>query len=127
VQAGLVARSLTRARATIVWHLHRQGPVTQQQLARTIGATARNVTALVDGLQESGFVHRDPHPGDRRAVLVRLTDTGMAVTEQLAADYAAGSAQLFAGLPPPQVRQFLATLDVLMGRLAPAATDDQDR
>ena len=122
MQAGLVARGLTRARATVIWHLHRQGPVTQRQLAQTIGVTARNVTALLDGLQESGFVRRDPHPGDRRAVLVRLTDAGVAVTQQLAADYQDGSAQLFAGLPVGQVQQFLATLDVLTARLAPAAT-----
>ncbi|MBQ0897098.1 MarR family transcriptional regulator [Micromonospora sp. U56] len=127
MQAGLVARGLTRARATVVWQLHRQGPVTQQQLARTIGVTARNVTALIDGLQASEFVQRDPHPQDRRAILVRLTDAGAAVTRQLAADYEAGSAQLFAGMPAEQVRQFLATVDSLTARLASAATGDRGR
>jgi len=123
MQAGLVARGLTRARATVIWQLHRQGPVTQQQLARTIGVTARNVTALVDGLQASGFVQRDPHPQDRRALLVRLTDAGAKVTGQLAADYEAGSAQLFAGMPAEEIRQFLDTVDVLTARLASAATE----
>lgn len=130
MQAGLVARGLTRARATVIWQLHRQGPVTQQQIARTIGVTPRNVTALLDGLQASGFVQRDPHPADRRAVLVRLTDAGAAITGQLAADYAAGSAQLFAGMPAEQVRQFLATADTLTARLAStaqAATDAAGR
>jgi hypothetical protein len=32
----------------------------------------------------------------------------------LAAGYEAGSAHLFAGLPAAEVRQFLATLDMLM-------------
>jgi DNA-binding MarR family transcriptional regulator len=130
MQAGLVARGLTRARATVIWQLHRQGPITQQQLARTIGVTPRNITALLDGLQASGFVQRDPHPTDRRAVLVSLADAGAAVTRELSADYEAGSAQLFAGLPAEQVRQFLTTVDTLTARLAPnaqAATDDPDR
>ncbi|MEQ4306086.1 MarR family transcriptional regulator [Plantactinospora sp. B6F1] len=118
MQAGLAARGLTRARATVIWHLHRQGPATQQQLARTIGVTARNITALVDGLAEAGFVRRDPHPDDRRAVLVRLTDAGEAVTAQLTADYQAGSARLFTGLPPEQVRQFLAMMETVATRLS---------
>jgi DNA-binding MarR family transcriptional regulator len=119
MQAGLVARGLSRARATVIWQLHRQGPVTQRQLARTLGVTARNVTALVDGLQESGFVRRDPHPSDRRATLVRLTDAGVAVTRQLAADYEVDSARLFAGLTTGEVQRFLSTLDVLMARMVP--------
>ncbi len=127
MQAGLVARGLTRARATVIWQLHRQGPVTQQQLARTIGVTPRNITALLDGLQASGFVQRDPHPSDRRAVLVSLTGAGAVVTRQLAADYEAGSAQLFAGMPGEQVRQFLTTVDTLTERLASTAHAATDR
>ncbi|MCM0673398.1 MarR family transcriptional regulator [Micromonospora phytophila] len=127
MQAGLVARGLTRARVTVIWQLHRQGPVTQQQIVRTIGVTARNVAALLEGLQAYGFVQRDPHPVDRRALLVRLTDAGAAVARQLATDYKAASARLCAGMPAEQVRQFLATLDPLTARLAPAATDDPGR
>ena len=118
--AGLAARGLTRARATVIWQLHRQGATTQQQLARTIGVTARNITALVDGLEESGFVRRERHPTDRRAVLVRLTDTGRRTTRQLADDYDAGSAALFAGLPPKDVRRFLGMLDIVRARLSGA-------
>lgn len=116
--AGLAARGLSRARATVIWQLHRYGPTTQQQLARAIGVTARNITALVDGLVESGFVRRDPHPSDRRAVLVQLTDVGLQTTEQLASDYEGGSAALFADLPPEHVRQFLAMLDTVTARLS---------
>jgi DNA-binding MarR family transcriptional regulator len=75
------------------------------------------VTALVDGLQAAGLVQRDPHPGDRRAVLVRLTEAGAAVTRQLAADYEVGSARVFAGIPTEQVPRFLTTLDTLTARI----------
>ena len=118
MQAGLAARGLSRARATVIWQLRRQGATTQQQLARMIGVTARNITALVDGLVEAGFVRRDPHPNDRRAVLVRLTDDGAAVTDSLTADYDTASAQLFAGLPPEQVQQFLIMLGTVGDRLS---------
>jgi hypothetical protein len=55
-----------------------------RSLTRAIGMTARNVTALVDGLERH-------------------------------------SAYLFAGLPEEQVRQFVATIDMVMGTAAPAA------
>lgn len=118
--AGLAARGLTRARATVIWQLHRHGPTTQQQLARTIGVTARNITALVDGLEESGFVRREPHPTDRRAVLVQLTDTGRRTTRRLSDDYDAGSAALFADLPTEDVQRFLGMLDTVTTRLSSA-------
>jgi DNA-binding MarR family transcriptional regulator len=127
MEAGLAAYGLSRARATVVWLVHRGGPQTQRDLARAIGVTARNVTALVDGLEESGFVRRAAHPEDRRALLVQLTDQGSAVTAGLAAEYERHSAYLFAGLPDEQVRQFVATMDTVMGRLAQVATATADR
>ena len=127
MEAGLAAHGLSRARATVVWLVHRSGPQTQRALARAIGVTARNVTALVDGLEESGFVRRVPHPEDRRALLVQLTEQGNAVTAGLAAEYERHSAYLFAGLPQEQVRQFVATMETVMGRLAQVATATADR
>jgi DNA-binding MarR family transcriptional regulator len=118
LQAGLAARGLTRARATVLWQLHHHGPATQQQLAKTIGVTARNITTLVDGLEGSEFVRRHPHPTDRRAVLVHLTDTGRQVTSQLTADYQAGSAHLFADIPTEQLHHFLSTIETVTTRLA---------
>jgi DNA-binding MarR family transcriptional regulator len=105
----------------------RRGPQTQRSLAKAIGVTARNVTALVDRLEESGFVRRTAQPDDRRALLVRLTEQGNAVTTGLAAEYERHSAYLFAGLPEEQVRQFVATMDTVMGRLAQVATATADR
>ena len=102
----------------MIWQLHRHGAATQQQLARTIGVTARNITALVDGLAEAGFVRRDPHPDDRRAVQVRLTDDGRTVTDRLTADYEGAAARLFAGLPAEQVQQFLTMLGTVGDRLS---------
>jgi hypothetical protein len=43
----------------------------------------RNVTGLVDGLAESGFVTREPHPTDRRATLVALTERARASKAQM--------------------------------------------
>jgi DNA-binding MarR family transcriptional regulator len=130
---GLVERGLTRARAELIWRLHQQGPLTQRALSQALQCTPRNVTSLVDALEGAGLVTRRPHPTDRRATLVTLTEQG----ERAAADWQAGYQEvgrlLFSDLDPAELARFAATLDTLLQRIraaAPAAatdTDDQSR
>ena len=47
--------------------------MTQRELSRALRCTPRNVTGLLDALEDSGLVVRRPHPRDRRASLVNLT------------------------------------------------------
>ncbi|MHA3722425.1 MarR family winged helix-turn-helix transcriptional regulator [Leucobacter sp. HY1910] len=65
---------LTETRVHALRVLHHGGASTQQQLAKVLGTTPRSVSALVDGLEAAGFARRNPHPTDRRAVLVTLTE-----------------------------------------------------
>ena len=89
---------MTGARVHLLWQVGLTGPTSQRTVADALGVTPRAVTGLVDGLVESGHVSREPHPGDRRAALVTLTECrgsgprrGCAVTvnlEPAAADIA---------------------------------------
>ena len=62
---GIAAHGLSRARAEVIWRLHHLGPVTQRELSEALRCTPRNVTGLVDALEESGLVARAAHPTDR--------------------------------------------------------------
>lgn len=64
---------LTESRVSVLWVIQTNGPCTQHTIASALGVSARNVSSLVDALESDGFVHRRPHPNDRRAVLVELT------------------------------------------------------
>jgi DNA-binding MarR family transcriptional regulator len=125
MQRGLAERNLTRARATVVAELRRRGPVVQRELSQALGATPRNVTGLVDALEASGLVTREPHPTDRRATLVRLTEPGAQVAARLHADQERFGALLFEGSRQTDLEAFAATLDVVLDRLHTlrAATD----
>lgn len=58
--------------------------VLQRDLVRLLGVTSASVTALVDRLSKSGHVTREPHPNDRRAVIVVPTvDSDNEVRETL--------------------------------------------
>lgn len=45
-------------------------------LAEEMGVTPAAVTNLVTSLERAGYLRREPFPGDRRVVLVSLTETG---------------------------------------------------
>jgi DNA-binding MarR family transcriptional regulator len=51
--------------------LVRHGPMTAGQLAKRTGLTTGAVTGLIDRLERHGYARREPHPSDRRSVIVR--------------------------------------------------------
>ncbi|KRB78626.1 hypothetical protein ASE01_05085 [Nocardioides sp. Root190] len=116
MQVSFERDGLTEARAHLLWVL-RGGPVTQRVLADALAVTPRNVTGLVDGLVASGHVARAPHPTDRRAVLVTLTDAGAALLATMVAGHAEMHDVLFGGLSERQLRDFRRTLDGVVDRL----------
>ncbi|XRQ08799.1 MarR family winged helix-turn-helix transcriptional regulator [Actinomadura welshii] len=117
MEDGMAARGLSRARATVLWNLNEQGPMTQRALADAIGVSARNVTGLVDALEADGHVTRGRHPNDRRATLVALTGKGTEIMSGLRDEYDQGAARLFEGLAASDLEGFVATVDHLLVRL----------
>src|SRR5688572_14960256 len=69
-------------------------------LAETLHIAPRSATEVADGLQERGLVERTPDPGDRRAVLLRVTDEGRRIRAEIDAARAADAAELFGRLAP---------------------------
>ena len=51
--------------------LARNGPMTAGRLAEMTGLTTGAITGLVDRLERHGFARREPHPTDRRSVIVK--------------------------------------------------------
>ncbi len=53
-----------------------EGPVSQQQLGQAIGMDPSSMVGTIDELESRGLVQRRPHPSDRRAHALHLTDAG---------------------------------------------------
>jgi len=70
-------------------------PHTLSALAERLAADPPYVTLIVDDLEQRGLVQRIPHPTDRRAKLVQLTQAGRA---------AAARADAIQDEPPPALR-----------------------
>ncbi|MFF1817900.1 MarR family winged helix-turn-helix transcriptional regulator [Kribbella sp. NPDC058245] len=74
---------LTHGRFRVLRTLDQAGrPLRLSELATQLGIVPRSATSVVDDLEASGLLARQPDPHDRRATLVALTPAG---TDVLAA------------------------------------------
>lgn len=110
--------SLPRLRLLHV--LHAEGPQIMATLSGRLGVTPRSVTALVDGLEVEGLARRTPHPSDRRATVIEMTDRGRSIVGEQFAAHRDRAAALFAHLPPEDQRELLRLMGTLTGALRDA-------
>ena len=113
----LARDGLTVARAALLWELRRSGPVTQRALSEVMRVSPRNITGLVDALVTGGFVTRQAHPGDRRAILVTFTERGQQAADTMARQHRELADDLFAGQTEESVTQVVAELRRMVGVL----------
>jgi DNA-binding MarR family transcriptional regulator len=103
------------------------GPAIMRDLGTQLGATPRNMTAIVDALEQYGFVSRRPHPSDRRATLIELSPAGARAAAQAAGPQLDAIAQVFAEFSPQELREFSALLVKLTRAIRLGETDCTDR
>ncbi|WP_149550725.1 MarR family winged helix-turn-helix transcriptional regulator [Streptomyces marokkonensis] len=82
IHDGVVARGFEGVRPAHGFAFTRLAPdgATVTDLAAHLGVTKQAASQLVDELVRKGYAERRPHPGDARARLVVLTESGWACT-----------------------------------------------
>ena len=118
LQTGNRLFGLTTARTRALLGVRENPPMTQRDLATVLGCSTRQVTALVDALEQSGHVCRAPHPTDRRAHLVTLTARGREDADRVRALQARTARSLFDGVAPGDLDAFVKVADLLIARSA---------
>ncbi len=84
------------------------------QLVKQMLVTSGTMTNRVDRLERRGLVHRKPRPGDRRGVIVGLTQEGRKVVDSAMADLLDRERELLAELPEGERRQLAELLRRLL-------------
>jgi MarR family transcriptional regulator, 2-MHQ and catechol-resistance regulon repressor len=79
----LLELGLTESQFGVLETLLHCGPLFQRQLGEKLFTTRANISLIVDGLEEKGWVERERHPDDRRHVKVGLTAAGKKYVKQL--------------------------------------------
>jgi DNA-binding MarR family transcriptional regulator len=108
-------------------HLREQGPLAPTQLARLLDLSSGGATALVQRLERTGHVRRQPHPTDRRSTLIRLTEPAAERIETAREPLAEGLERAISRLlvsERPAIARFLTEVASLSERLTAGARQE---
>jgi DNA-binding MarR family transcriptional regulator len=112
----------SRSQHATLARLDHEGPLRITALAAAERIAQPSMTALVSRLEKAGWVARAPDPDDRRAVVVSLTEAGLAELERLRDARTRVLAERLELLTPAEQRTLAAALPVLDEIAAGGAT-----
>lgn len=108
--------SVTEGQYSVICALFEHGELTPGELAEREKVQPPSMTRTVSALVEAGFVKREPHPTDRRQVMVSLTDKGTTEVKETKRRRTEWLAKQLAELTP-QERETMAAATHLLRRL----------
>lgn len=97
--------------------LVRSGPpykLTPTELYRTTMMSSGGMTARLDKLEKAGLIDRCPHPDDRRALSVCLSEKGLDLIKSRVPDYVEMQHAAVDGLNPAEQEQLSGLLEKLI-------------
>ena len=111
------SHQISRGRFVVLMLLRQctEKPVNLADLADRANVTRATMTGLADTLERDGYVKRQPASGDRRMMLVRLTDAGKGFLDGILPDYFRRIATVMGQLTESERR----SLVMLMGKIQP--------
>lgn len=84
MERGVLRRfGLSWSAFTVLFVLRVWGEQESGHLAAEAGITSGTLTGVLDTLQRKGYAERSPHPTDGRRMLVRATESGQGVVEEI--------------------------------------------
>ena len=92
-------------------------PVTSGELRQRMGLSGAAITYLVDRMMASGHITRESDPGDRRKVILRYSDSGLATARAFFAPLGSHTREAMQDLPDADLsaagRVFAALIEAM--------------
>jgi DNA-binding MarR family transcriptional regulator len=85
-------------------------PLPPKVIGERLLQTSGSITSLLDTLERRGLVRREPHPGDRRKLLVDITDTARDLVGMMLPLVHASSIELLEGISEDDRDHLIRTL-----------------
>ncbi len=120
--AALAPFSLSASQLGVLETLQSRGPLHQQELARTLGRSKAQMTAIIDALEKRGAASRERHATDRRFTTVHLTSEGLELLAEVSPIRMQAVVELMGALSGEQ----RARLARLCRRIVKALAPDED-
>lgn len=92
-------------------------PLPPHVIASRLLVTSGTMTSLLDTLERRGLVRRVPHPGDRRKLLIDITDEARAVLDRMLPRVHGASRDAFAVLSDAECQTLVALLQRVQTQL----------
>jgi len=106
-----MGHKLTATQFAAFAKLCEHGAVSQNRLGRLTAMDAATIKGVIDRLREKGIADTRPDPGDRRRLMVELTDHGQQITDEVLQAATQITEDTLAPLSAAERRAFLASLD----------------
>jgi DNA-binding MarR family transcriptional regulator len=125
----LAGHHISQGRFTVLMVLNRDPSMglNPSDLAARCGVTRATMTGLLDSLERKRLIRRESDQADRRTVLVRLNDKGIALLEGMLHDYYRRISLLMGELSEEEKRSLTAMLIKVAGgirHVSPAESPD---
>ena len=85
------------------------------KLARSAQVAQPAMSKIVDYLIRQGYARREPHPTDRRQIILRLTAKGRSMTERVRRKAAEKYVDPIKNLSPSDRQRLIAGIEVILG------------
>lgn len=95
-------------------------PLSQSELADSLGVEGATMVAMVDRLVKGGLVKREPSTADRRIKHVVVTEAGYRLFDTVKAEAAAVRKELLSHLDPKKLEAATDVLEALQGMIEAA-------
>jgi DNA-binding MarR family transcriptional regulator len=118
---------LVRGEFDVLGTLRRSGDpysLTPTELYRSTMLSSGAMTNRLDRLEERGLVRRSPDPGDRRGVLITLTEEGLGLIEEAVGAHVEGEEELLGALSGEDREQLACLLRKLLSSMEGAGSGE---
>lgn len=104
---------VTASQAMLLNFLGEEDRVLSRSLGQKLQISSATMTGILDRLEKLALIERRPHPEDRRAILICLTDQGRKYAEEINAIMVAANREYLERLDAEQADAFRETLKTL--------------
>lgn len=125
MNSSFAGTPLTASRVGVLWMVHHLGPSTQQSIAAALSVSARHVSGLVDVLERHGYVSRQAHPTDRRAVIVELTPSARSLVAEMQRQHDAVTVDLLSCVAEEDRAALDRGIEAIAARLTTLVTESE--
>lgn len=105
------------AQGRILYVLWQGDGLTISQLSAQTSLANTTLTSMLDRMERSGLIQREPSPSDRRALFIRLTDKARALREDYDRISQRMNEMYYLGFTEAEIRQFERYLQRVLDNL----------